>query len=80
LTRHPLQGDDTAPAAERRPRARLALEIAVVLAVKFTALAVIWNLWFADPASRHVDARAIGAAVYGAPQQDAQGGARHARP
>jgi hypothetical protein len=47
--------------------------------VKFAALAVIWNIWFAHPAGRHVDASAIGAAVYSS-EAAKDGGRSHARP
>ena len=67
-------------AAKRRPRPRLAVELTVALVVKFAALAVIWNIWFAHPASRHVDASAIGAAVYSSEATKADGGRSHARP
>ena len=66
--------------AKRRRRPRLAMEIAVVLAVKFVALAVIWNLWFAHPATGRIDAPSIGAAVYSSGTATADGGRAHARP
>jgi hypothetical protein len=65
---------------KRRRRPRLALEIAVALAVKLMALAVIWNVWFAHPASKRLDAPGIGAAVYSAPAAVNEGGRAHARP
>ena len=64
---------------KRGRRPRLALEIAVALAVKLVALAVIWNVWFAHPASKRLDAHGIGAAVYSAPTGN-DGGRAHARP
>jgi hypothetical protein len=65
---------------KRRRRPRLAVEIAVALAVKFAALAVIWNVWFAHPASQRIDAPIIGAAVYSSEAAKADGGRAHARP
>ncbi|MEO8751866.1 MAG: cytochrome oxidase putative small subunit CydP [Casimicrobiaceae bacterium] len=64
---------------KHRRRPRLALEIAVALAVKLVALAVIWNVWFAHPASKRLDAPGVGAAVYSAPAAN-DGGRAHARP
>lgn len=65
---------------KRRWRPRLAVELTVALVVKFVALAVIWNLWFAHPASKHLDAPSIGAAVYSSGAAKADGGRAHARP
>ena len=66
--------------AKRRRRPRLAVEIAVALAVKFAALAVIWNLWFAHPATARLDPPSIGAAIYSSAGANADGGRAHARP
>ena len=65
---------------KRRRRPRLAVEITVALVVKFAALAVIWNLWFAHPASKRLDPQSIGAAVYSAQGAGSDGGQAHARP
>jgi hypothetical protein len=48
----------------RRPRARLALEITIVLLVKFLLLYAIWAVWFAHPASRHLDERGVAATLF----------------
>jgi hypothetical protein len=64
----------------RRRRSRLAVELTVALVVKFVALAVIWHLWFAHPASKRIDAPGIGAAVYSSEAASAEGGRAHARP
>jgi hypothetical protein len=53
--------------ARRRSRPRLALEIAVALAVKLFLLYVNWATWFAHPASRTLDERGVAAAVLGVP-------------
>ena len=66
--------------AKRRRRPRLAMELTVALVVKFVALAVIWTIWFAHPASKHLDASTIGAAVYSSKAANADGGRTHARP
>jgi hypothetical protein len=63
----------------RRRRSRLAVELTVALVVKFVALAVIWHLWFAHPASKRIDPASIGAAVYSS-DANAEGGRAHARP
>jgi hypothetical protein len=65
---------------QRRRRTRLAVELTVALVVKLAALAVIWNFWFAHPASKRLDARDVGAAVYSAEPAKADGGRAHARP
>jgi hypothetical protein len=46
----------------RRPN--LAREIAIVLAVKFLALFVIWSIWFAHPEANRLDRQQVGAALY----------------
>lgn len=71
-----------APGTRRdyRRRSRLAVELTVALVVKLAALALIWNIWFAHPASKRVDASAIGAAVYSSEAAKADGGRTHARP
>jgi hypothetical protein len=65
---------------ERRRRTRLAVELTVALVVKLAALAVIWNVWFAHPASKRLDAPHVGAAVYSSEPAKADGGHAHARP
>jgi hypothetical protein len=45
-------------------RSSLAREIALVLAVKFIALLVIWSVWFASPQGTRLDAKQVGASVY----------------
>jgi hypothetical protein len=65
---------------KRRRRSRLAVELTVALVVKLVALAVIWNLWFAHPVSKHIDAPGIGAAIYSSEAANADGGRAHARP
>jgi len=67
-------------AAKRRRRPRLAVELTVALVVKFAALAVIWNLWFAHPASKHLDPPSIGAAIYSSEAGRVDGSRAHARP
>ena len=65
---------------KRRRRSRLAVELTVALVVKLVALAVIWNIWFAHPASKRIDAPGIGAAIYSSEAENAEGGRAHARP
>jgi hypothetical protein len=65
---------------KRRRRSRLAVELTVALVVKFIALAVIWNIWFAHPASKRIDAPGIGAAIYSSETAKADGSRAHARP
>lgn len=48
----------------RRPRARLAVEITVVLVIKCLLLYAIWAVWFAHPASRHLDERDVAATLF----------------
>ena len=67
-------------AEKRRGRSRLAVELTVALVVKFVALAVIWNTWFAHPAGERIDAPGIGAAIYSSDAAQADGGRAHARP
>ena len=67
-------------AAKRRRHPRLAVELTVALVVKFAALAVIWNIWFAHPASKRIDAPDIGAAIYSSETAQAEGSRAHARP
>jgi len=56
-----------------RRRRRLALELSVALVVKFVALVVIWNVWFADRQDRHVDGEDVARAIYAAPAASAPG-------
>ena len=48
-------------------RRRLALEITAALVVKFAALVVIWNVWFAESASLRVDGNAVAQSIYASP-------------
>jgi hypothetical protein len=49
-------------------RARLAVEIAVVLVVKFCALWLIWWVWFSDSAEQGMDGERVGTVIYSSPQ------------
>ena len=65
----------------RHPRNRYALEIAVVLVVKFIALFVIWSLWFAGPSRKDVGAERVAERVYSSqPAVPAEGAMRAAGP
>jgi hypothetical protein len=65
----------------RHPRTRYALEIAVVLVVKFVALFVIWSIWFAGPSRKDVGAERVAVRVYSSqPAAPAEGAMRAARP
>jgi hypothetical protein len=49
----------------RIPRgADLARAIGIVLAVKFVALIVIWNLWFAHPQASRLDDERVANTLY----------------
>jgi len=61
-------------------RSRLALEITVVLVVKFTAMAIIWTIWFSDPPPRPFALERMGAAADWSVCADAPARASHARP
>ena len=65
---------------EYRRRSRLAMELTAALVVKLVALAAIWNIWFAHPASKRVDAPTVGTAIYSSEAATAEGGRAHARP
>ena len=67
-----------APNLLKRPH--LAREIAVVLAVKFLALSIIWNVWFAEPEARRLDGERIGAAIYSSGDAVQAGRELHAGP
>ena len=65
----------------RRPGSRYAREITVVLVMKFSALFVIWSIWFAGPARKDVDAERVAERVYSSqPAAPGEGAARAARP
>ncbi len=60
---------------------RYALEIAVVLAVKFIALFLIWSIWFAGPSRKDVGAERVAERVYSSqPAAPPEGTIRAARP
>jgi len=62
----------------RHPGHRYALDIAVVLVVKFIALLVIWSLWFAGPARNDIGAERVAARVYSSQPAAPAQGATHA--
>jgi hypothetical protein len=62
----------------RRPN--LAREIAIVLAVKFLALFVIWSVWFAHPEARRLDGARVAATLYSSPVVAHQGRESDAKP
>ena len=65
----------------RRPGPRYALEIAVVLVVKFIALIVIWSIWFSGPTRKDVDAKRVAERVYSSqPRASGEGATHAARP
>ena len=65
----------------RRPAPRYALEIAVILVVKFIALFVIWSVWFAGPSREDVGAERAAERVYSSqPAASAEGAMRAAGP
>ena len=62
----------------RRPN--LAREIAIVLAIKFLALLIIWSVWFAHPETSRLDGRQVAAALYSSPVATPQGSESDAKP
>jgi hypothetical protein len=66
--------------AHRRQRPRLALALAVTLAVKFVALAMIWSIWFSHPEGKPMDGEHVGSTIYAAPSTLTEKGSAHARP
>jgi hypothetical protein len=56
--------DESLAMASSTRRPNLAREIALVLAVKFLALFVIWSIWFDHPETNRLDARQVGASLY----------------
>jgi len=76
--RKPRRGPIAGPAHARH---HLAREVAIVLVVKCVALSLMWWLWFAQPESKVLDAKRIGALLYGAPAAVPHDGSpSHARP
>jgi hypothetical protein len=63
-----------------RRRSRLALEVAVVLVVKLVALALMWKVWFSDPAAHHLGPERVGSVVYSSASAPPPTGGKHARP
>jgi hypothetical protein len=62
----------------RRPISRYAREIAVVLVLKFIALFLIWNIWFAAPARKADGAERVAERVYSSPPPATVEGTTHA--
>ena len=56
--------DESRAIAPKTRRSNLAREIALVLAIKFLALFVIWSVWFSHPESEQLSGERIRAAVY----------------
>jgi hypothetical protein len=63
-----------------RTRPTLARAIVVILAVKFTALGVIWAVWFSEPESKQLDRDRIGSMIYSSHSHGPQGVDAHAQP
>jgi hypothetical protein len=60
---------------------RYAREIAVVLAVKFVALFVIWSIWFDGPAPKDIGTERVAERVYSSqPAVPGEGATHAARP
>lgn len=51
---------------QSKRRSRLAREIVVVLVIKFVMLAVIWWVWFSEPADKGLSSEHIGTVIYSA--------------
>jgi hypothetical protein len=66
-------------AAQTR-RSNLAREIALVLAIKFLALFVIWSVWFSHPESEQLSGERIRATVYSSHVVAQEGGHPDAKP
>ena len=66
--------------AAKTRRSNLAREIAVVLAIKFLALYVIWSVWFSHPESQQLDGERIRSTVYSSHVVAQEGGHPNAEP
>ena len=66
--------------AAKTRRSNLAREIAVVLAIKFLALFVIWSVWFSHPESEHLNSERIRSTVYSSHVVAQEGGQPNAKP
>jgi hypothetical protein len=66
--------------ASRTGRSNLGREIALVLAIKFLALFVIWSVWFSHPESSHLSDEQVGAAIYSSPPALKEGTRADAQP
>ena len=64
----------------RMRRPNLAREIAIVLAIKFLALFVIWSVWFAHPEASRLDGEHVAATLYSLPVVVHQGSESDAKP
>jgi hypothetical protein len=74
----PVTGARAEQSFSRRPR--LAVEVAVVLAVKFAALLAIWSVWFDDRQDYRVDGEQIARTIYAAPAASDSGTGHAAGP
>jgi len=66
--------------ASKTGRSKLGREIALVLAIKFLALFVIWSVWFAHPEASHLSGAQVGAAIYSSPAAMKEGTRADAEP
>jgi hypothetical protein len=74
----PHNGRAASTAGESPRRSRLAVEIGVVLALKFAALVAIWSLWFDGRQERRPSGEDVARTIYAAPAPKAAGGTGHA--
>jgi hypothetical protein len=61
-------------------RPNLGREIALVLAIKFLALFVIWSVWFSHPETSYLSGEQVGAAIYSSPAVAQEGTRADAKP
>jgi hypothetical protein len=66
--------------ASKTSRSSLGREIALVLALKFLALFVIWSVWFAHPEAGRLTSQLVAAAIYSSPAIAQDGSRADAKP
>ena len=67
--------------AGSRSGSQYALEIAVVLVVKFVALFLIWSIWFAGPSRKEGVTERVAERIYSSqPSAPSEGPVRASRP
>ena len=64
----------------KKSRSNLGREIALVLAIKFLALFVIWSVWFSHPETSRLNGESVWAAIYASPVVAQEGTRTNAQP